>query len=351
MLDISLIVNRDKWISYYSAAKAVKVTTALFKMHSFHSMSRIALLIQETPTLEDGNYLRFARELDKSGHSVDIMFVDSLRLLAGRVTADAFSWRSHLKSGSPLPTSAECKIDHDVIWIFGLGDRENFLDKYQLLYSLPERCKIVNSLDAIMHLKSKYYLASQGDQFPSPETYASTSAEELISIVQANEGKWIVKPPAGSLGRDVHLTHAGDSQLTVIIKKLCGAANSRYTMLQRYIPEIEQGEKRVLLAGGQVIGQYLRRPLGDHRTNITAGAKTEPCDLSEAERDYCTKLAQQILSKGAWFAGVDLVYPWLIEVNVINPGGITTIDKLTGCDLSAKVVEAVMASLDQTRVP
>lgn len=314
-------------------------------------MTRIALLVQTTPTLEDVNYLRFARELDKSGHSVDILFVDSLKLLAGRITADAFPWRAHLLPGSSFPATNERKVDHDIIWILGLGHRKNFLDKYQLLYSLPEKCTIINSLDAIMHLKSKYYLASQGDQFPSPETYASTSAGELISIVQANEGKWIVKPPAGSLGRDVYLTHAGDSQLTAIIKKLCGPDNSRYTMLQRYIPEIEQGEKRVLLAGGQVIGQYLRRSKGDHRTNITAGAITEPCDLSKAEHDYCTELAQQVLSKGAWFAGVDLVFPWLIEVNVINPGGITTIDKLTGCDLSAKVVEAVMASLDHTRVP
>ncbi|MBT5154404.1 MAG: hypothetical protein HOM44_09995 [Gammaproteobacteria bacterium] len=350
-MGISLIVNQDKWRRYYSAAKAGKVTTAYFRAHRFHSMARIALLIQDTPTLEDGNYLRFARELDKSGHSVDILFVDSLRLVAGQITADAFPWRSHLLPGSSFPETTQHKINHDIIWVLGLGDRKNFLDKYQLLYSLPERCKIINSLDAIMHLKSKYYLASQGDQFPSPETYASTSAEELISIVQANEGKWIVKPPAGSLGRDVYLTHAEDSQLTAIIKKLCGPDDSRYTMLQRHIPEIEQGEKRVLLAGGQVIGQYLRRAQGDHRTNITAGAKTEPCDLSEAERAYCTKLAQQILSKGAWFAGVDLVFPWLIEVNVINPGGITTIDELTGCDLSAKVVEAVMDSLDQTRVP
>jgi glutathione synthase len=310
-------------------------------------MARIALLIQETPTLEDGNYLRFARELDESGHSLDILFIDSLRLLAGHVTANAFSWYPSLKPGESFPTSAECKIDHDVIWILGLGNRENFLDKYQLLYALPAKCKIINSLDAIMHLKSKYFLASQGDQFPSPETYASTSAEELISIVRGNEGKWIVKPPAGSLGRDVYLTHAGDSQLGEIIRNLCGADNSRYTMLQRYIPEIEQGEKRVLLAGGRVIGQYLRRPRDDHRTNITAGAETEPCDLSNAESAYCTKLARQMLSKGAWFAGVDLVYPWLIEVNVINPGGITTIDELTGCDLSAKVVEAVMANLDQ----
>jgi glutathione synthase len=314
-------------------------------------MARIGLLIKQPRTLEDGNYLRFARELDKSGHSIDILFIDSLRLIAGRVTAYAFPWRSHLKAGSPLPKSADCKVDQDVLWILGLGDRENFLDKYQLLYALPKKCRIVNSLDAIMHLNSKYYLASQGNQFPSPETYASTSAEELISIVQANEGKWIIKPPAGSLGRDVYLTHHRDSQLALIIKKLCGADNNRYTMLQRYIPEIEQGEKRVLLAGGRVIGQYLRRPRGDHRTNITAGAKTERCELSELERDYCTNLAEQVLSKGAWFAGVDLVYPWLIEVNVINPGGITTIDELTGCDLSAKVVEAVLAALNQARVP
>ena len=84
-------------------------------------MARIALLIQETPTLEDGNYLRFARELDKSGHSVDILFIDSLRLLAGQITANAFSWRSNLKAGSSFPETTERKVDHDVVWILGLG--------------------------------------------------------------------------------------------------------------------------------------------------------------------------------------------------------------------------------------
>ena len=53
-------------------------------------MARTALLIQETPTLEDGNYLRFAHELVKSGHTVDILFIDSLRLLAGQVTGQCF---------------------------------------------------------------------------------------------------------------------------------------------------------------------------------------------------------------------------------------------------------------------
>ena len=93
--------------------------------------------------------------------------------------------------------STALKIDHELVWILGLGDRGNFLDKYQLLYSLPESCKIINSLDAIMHLKSKYYLASQGDQFPSPETYASNSAEELINIVQGQRRKMDRKTTCG----------------------------------------------------------------------------------------------------------------------------------------------------------
>ena len=308
-------------------------------------MARIALLVNKTPRVEDGNYLRFARELYKLEHQVGILFADSLKFFSGQIKANMVSWLPNLRPGSLFPKARECIVDHDVIWVLGLGNKSTFLDKYQLLYILSERCKVINSLETIMHLKSKYYIARADSKFPCPETHASNSAEELISFIKLNEGRWIVKPPAGSLGKDVYLTHAKDSQLTSIIKRLCGQDNDKYAMVQRYVPQVELGEKRVLLAGGQVMGQYLRSPAKDHRTNITAGAKIKTCNLTESELVYCNQLAQQVLSKGAWFAGIDLIYPWVIELNVINPGGIITIEGLTGFDLSGKVVAAVMSTL------
>ena len=308
-------------------------------------MARIALLVNKTSRVEDGNYLRFSRELCKLEHQVSLVFVDSLRFFSGQIKAHMVSWLPNLRPGSQFPKTTECIVDHDVVWVLGFGNKSTFLDKYQLLYILSENCKVINSLETIMHLNSKYYTASEKAKFPSPETHASTCADELISFVKLNKGQWIVKPPAGSLGKDIYLTHAEDSQLTSIIEGLCGPDNNNYTMIQRYVPEIEKGEKRVLLAGGKIMGQYVRFPKEDHRTNITAGAKIEPCNLTEAELRFCNQLAQQVLLKGTWFAGVDLIYPWVIELNVINPGGIKTIEELTGCDLSSKVVAAVMSTL------
>lgn len=307
-------------------------------------MARIALLINEEPVFEDGNNLRFARELNNLGYQVDILLIDTLRLLGGSVCADGFAWQNALDIGARFPPATTIAVDHALVWLLGLGDRRSFLDKYQLLYALPAHCRLINSLEAVMHLKSKYFLASHTNIFPNPETHASADADELIRIAREKGGEWIVKPPAGSLGVDVYRVSHDDVALEPTISQLCGTDNNRYTLLQRYVPEIERGEKRVLLAGGQIMGQYRRNAIPGNTTNINRGASASACGLDPAERDYCERLARHILDMGAYFAGVDLAWPWLIEINVINPGGITTIDGLTGQDLAPGTVNAVLST-------
>ena len=244
------------------------------------------------------------------------------------------------------PVTGSIQIDHDLVWVLSLGERSTFLDKMQLLYTLPNKTRLINSLDALMHLKSKYFLSSRPDIYPSPETHASPSASALEAIIKDKGGQWIIKPPAGSLGRDVFRVNHDDNNLPAILDHLCGPEDTNYTLIQRYVPEIESGEKRVLLAGGTVIGQYRRLAQGnDHRTNVSQGANTEACDLTPDEKTYCEKLAQDMMKRGAWFAGVDLAYPWLIEVNVVNPGGLATIEALTGKDLSPAVARAVTSAI------
>lgn len=307
-------------------------------------MTRIALLINQEPEFTDGNNMRFASALHRRGMVVDVLFIDTLQLEGGRVSAKGFQFNNGHTASVAMPPGKLQPVDHDLVWLLGLGDRTSFLDKYQLLYALPDYCQLINSLESVMHLKSKYFLASHADRFPNPETHASANADELIAVVRAKGGDWIVKPPAGSLGVDVYRV-SDDVTLESTLSQLCGPDNNRYVLLQRYVPEIEQGEKRVLIAGGKVIGQYLRTATEGKLTNLNQGAKASACELTAEEFAYCEKLGKGILAMGAYFAGIDLTWPWLIEINVINPGGITTIDELTGVDLTESTIGAVLEAL------
>ena len=302
-------------------------------------MNRIAFLIPATDTLEDSNFVRFGDELTNRGAEVCFCLIDSLSLTRSRVTAEG--WTDMPVAGELLPAARERYYlsDFDTIWVFSLGLRSSFLDKYQLLYTLGPAIRFVNSLDAIMHLKSKYFITSLPETIKHPETYASTDPALLLAIVESSNKTWVAKPPAGSLGRDVFLLRPGESNNRAILQHLCGHEGDQYTLIQEYIDDIANGEKRVLIAGGAVVAQYRRHAVNDHRTNLLQGAASTPCDLTDEESGYCKKIGNFLRSKGANYVGLDMVYPWIIEFNVINPGGLITIQELTGENLAPIIID------------
>ncbi|MFP6806548.1 MAG: hypothetical protein VB957_05125 [Pseudomonadales bacterium] len=304
-------------------------------------MLNIALLIAETETIVDGNYRRFANELLKRDIDVTVCLMDSLCLYKSDIRALGFKVNALLEDGVAFPAFQTFAMhDFSDVWVLSLGFRSSFLDKFQLLYSLDEKTKVTNSLDALMHLKSKYFLASKPDLFKYPASFASCNPDELFEILKDGVA-WIAKPPAGSLGRDVFLIKKGDPNARVILENLCGIERNQFVLLQEYVPEIERGEKRVLFAGGKVVGQYLRIAHKDHRTNVMQGAKIKECDLSPEEAAYCEQLGGFLKDFGASFVGLDLAYPWIIEFNVINPGGLLTIEELTGQDLTSSIIDEI----------
>jgi glutathione synthase len=300
---------------------------------------KIAILIAETENIVDGNYLRFGNELSARGHEVTYCLIDTLSLHQSRVSAKGFSAGQPLQDGDAFPLLENFPLEEfPDVWILSLGFRSSFLDKMQLLFSLNEKVNLINSLDTIMHLKSKYFLASKPELFNYPESYASSDPDILYKIVEGG-GRWIAKPPAGSFGRDVFFLAQGDPNARVILQSLCGPELDQFTLLQKYVPEIEQGEKRVLLVAGKPVGQYRRLANQDHRTNIMQGAHSEACTLSDEEAAYCLKIGSYFKKFGAEFVGLDMAYPWIIECNVINPGGLLTIEELTGQDLTNVILD------------
>jgi glutathione synthase len=309
---------------------------------------KIALLINETECVELDNYYLFCHQLLALGHSVSLCCIDSLGMNNEWVTAQGFEADNELvEIGKPFSdlTWREVVLNRfDLVWILALGFRVSFLDKMQLLHNLERDTVLVNSLNSILYLKSKYFLSTQSKIFSHPESHASADWQQLFDIIQREGGTWIIKPPAGSFGRDVFKVDVGDANLKSILQTMTGHDAGFYCLIQRYVDEISNGEKRVLLANGEVVGQYCRRNTQDYRTNLAQGGKPEICTLTSEENNLCKNTGKFVRNEGALYVAVDLAYPYVIELNVINPGGLTTLQALTNQDLSGEVVERVLSS-------
>ena len=306
---------------------------------------KVLLLIGATERVTDGNYLRLHNALLARGHEVRLGHTSGLGLSANRVTAPTSQPVTPLLDGEPFGAFEHREIeDFDLIWVLALGLQHNFLDTVQLLFNLETRTRVINSTQALMYLKSKYLLADHPEVFHYPETHAGMDPAELFAIMQREGGRWIAKPPAGSLGRDVYLLTSDDPNARVILDTMTGHGAGNYCLLQRWVPEIASGEKRVLLAGGKPVAQYLRHAQSDHRTNVLAGAHAEPCELADEERAYCEQIGHFLVGMGANYVGLDLAFPWVIEFNVINPGGLSTLWDLEGLDYADAILDALEIS-------
>lgn len=217
--------------------------------------------------------------------------------------------------------------EFQLLWPLGFGRQISFFDRMQMLATLPTAGFVV-SADALVYLHGKHRW-----QQHMPETHTSSSPEYLAQQLKRG-GQWVLKPTAGSYGRDV-VKIDSVSQGLQMLDTLTSRYPERYLMLQRYIDGIEHGEKRSLVAGGAIIGSYLRIPNQDFRANVVLEAQVATTSLTDAEHQLVSGIATELAELGAGFAAIDTVYPYLIEVNVANPGGLETLASL-GAEAAAR---------------
>lgn len=295
-------------------------------------MPNICLLTSTRGSPRNDNGVRLSRAWAAAGWTVTHGDHDDVRLAGGVLRL----------------AGADQQLDRfDLIWLLGLGARASFLDRMQLLLSI-DPLRFVNTPHALLTQHAKYPLPLGPLAHRHPETYASHDPIWLRSIVEQG-GEWIVKPSAASFGRDVYRVNGDDPNLAVILDALTGHDGSRYCLLQRYIDEIRHGETRVLLAAGAVIGAYKRRPGQSHRANLAGDGSAEITTLSADEAALARAVAAQLHEHGVNFVAVDLAYPWIVEFNLANPGGLETIERLTGKDLAPDVVAALVRWVMESR--
>ena len=221
----------------------------------------------------------------------------------------------------------------DLIWPLGFGERRSFLDRAQLLRRI-EQARFVNAVDAYTYLHGKLAFLEH-----LPETHAGSVAELLIKRLD-HRSDWIVKPSGASFGQGVAKIHNNADGHAAIRRTL---REQGFAIIQRYVESAADGETRCLVAAGEIIGCYRRRPgTGDHRANLATGATAVPHTLSTEERALARTIATQLRDAGVGFAAVDIAHPYLVETNVANPGGLGTIEALSGEDFAPSAARAII---------
>jgi len=218
-------------------------------------------------------------------------------------------------------------------------DMEYIYTTYILELAENRGVLVVNKPASLRDINEKAYTS----WFPhcTPPSLVTRSHAALLEFLKEH-GKIVLKPFDGMGGRSIFVVTAGDLNVNVIIETLTDHGG-KFTLAQRYIPEIVDGDKRVLLIDGQPIDYALARipAPGESRGNLVMGAKGEGRPLTERDRWLCSQVGPTLAKKGVLFAGLDVIGDYLTEINVTSPTGIRELDREFNIDIAAKLIAAI----------
>ena len=209
------------------------------------------------------------------------------------------------------------------------------------LLSLVRGAFVMNSGHGLREANEKLFAL----RFPDlcPPSLVTKDARRILEFVDELGGEAIVKPLDGCGGLGVFHLRRNDTNLMSLLETAT-REGTIYVLAQRYLPEVRQGDKRIIVLDGEPIGATLRVPrAGEARANIHVGGECVRADISARDRAICDTLRPALREHGLWFVGLDVIGDWLTEVNVTSPTGVQEIDRLNGVRLEEQVIDFVEA--------
>jgi glutathione synthase len=203
---------------------------------------------------------------------------------------------------------------------------------------------VINKPAAIRNASEKLYTA--WFQQCCPPTRVSRDQQLLKEFLYTHEDI-ILKPLNGMGGASVFRVRLGDPNVNVILETITD--NGKETvMAQRYIPEISEGDKRILMIDGEPFPYALARipAAGETRGNLAAGGTGKGVELTDKDIWICSQVGPSLREQGLLFVGLDVIGPYLTEINVTSPTCIRELDKLYSTDIASQVIDAISARLE-----
>lgn len=211
-----------------------------------------------------------------------------------------------------------------------------YLHATLLLERARGRTLLVNDPRGLRDANEKLYVLHFAGQ--TPRTLATADRGRILAFVDEVGGRAVIKPLDGCGGSGVLLLAREDRNCKSIVDHLT-CEGRRLAMVQEYLPAVRQGDKRIVLLDGEVLGAINRVPREDDlRANMHVGGRVEATEVSAAERQLVAAIAPRLRADGLYLVGIDAIGERLTEVNVTSPTGIQEASRLAGRDLAEDVI-------------
>ncbi|HJS38975.1 MAG TPA: glutathione synthase [Burkholderiales bacterium] len=288
------------------------------------------------------------RAAGRRGHQVYVCTQPDLALLTGSVGAQAT--RLHLTDNDEDWYRADGREQRTLASFDAVlmrkdppFDLEYVTSTWLLSAAVREGARVFNAPDAVRDHNEKLAIA-EFSRFVAP-TLVTREAARLHAFIDA-ERDVVIKRLDVMGGENIFRVRADDPNRNVIVE-IMSQGGARSVMAQRFIPEITQGDKRILLIDGKVVPYSLARipKAGETRGNLAAGARGVAQPLSARDRDIAAALGPTLAARGLLLVGLDVIGDWLTEVNVTSPTCFREIQDQTGFDVAGMFIEALAAKV------
>ena len=286
-----------------------------------------------------------ALEAQARGHRLFYYQPRDLAFQAGRLTARAQSLKvrrkygDHFELGDPVPL--DLGADADVVLLrqdppFDLS----YITTTHLLERIHPQTLVVNDPAEVRNAPEKLFMLDFPELLPPT---LITSDRAAINDFRAEHKDIIVKPLYGNGGAGVFHVTPDDENLNSLIEMFEGTSREPL-MIQAYIPEVREGDKRIILVDGEAVGVILRIPqAGEARSNMHVGGKAVKEVLSARDAEICAAIGPALREMGQIFVGIDVIGDYMTEINVTSPTGIQECGRFDGTNLSASIWDAIEA--------
>jgi glutathione synthase len=282
-------------------------------------------------------------EAQRRGHEIYFMELDDMFIRAGTVHGryrrlTLARATPHYQLGEWVTGALE---DFASVWMRKDPpfDMKFFFATHLLSLIDQRKCFVLNNPKGLREANEKLYALRFPEQIP--QTMVSGNMEQLRTFMTELGGEMIVKPLDGCGGSGVFYLNEQDRNTNAILEAATDNGR-RLVMGQRYLPEIRQGDKRIVVLNGEPLGAVLRVPLeSETRGNIHVGGSCVKTEVTARDQEICAALAPLLRADGLHFVGLDVIGSFLTEVNVTSPTGIQEINALNGVSLERQVIDFV----------